>query len=487
MLEFVYFLGIVFGCVCLPAVFLFRIMFKKSIAFTNALLMMVNSSVSAVLVYFIAKFGLIHSVWAGPVAILVLIAVLYRFQFDASKPIKDLCQIINRLSKGDFSVEINNKVSKKENEIGQIARELDNMLQKLKESVRISELVSTGRIYSASKATESIENKGDLDKAISDMTKKLNEIILEINDSSGTIAESASELSKSSQSVSTGATQQAASIEEISSSMEEMVASINQNADNAFETEQIAMKATSSIDVVKSAVDSSINSMKEIADKIDIVSEIAAKTDLLAINAAIEAARAGEYGKGFAIVAGEVRNLAESSRKASESITELAVKTVKEASLSGELLKEVVPEIQKNTQLVQEIAASSQEQRNGASQINTALIQLNQVTQENAASSEELSSSAEVFSQEAEKLKTSVHFFKLSHKHEGEMEAEIIKRIAEMNQFIQENYRNKEEKLNENKVSDPNLKENRKNNVKQAKGTGIDLEDDLDKGFQSFD
>ena len=156
-----------------------------------------------------------------------------------------------------------------------------------------------------------------------------------------------------------------------------------------------------------------VAAMKQIAKKIGIIDDIAYQTNLLALNAAIEAARAGEHGKGFAVVAGEVRKLAERSQVAAQEIGEMAGSSVAVAEKAGKLLDEMVPAIQKTSDLVQEIAAASQEQSSSVGQINTAMTQLNQITQQNASSSEELAATSEEMSGQAEHLQQLIGFFKV--------------------------------------------------------------------------
>ena len=186
--------------------------------------------------------------------------------------------------------------------------------------------------------------------------------------------------------------------------MEEMASNINQNADNAMQTEKIAMKAALDAEESGKAVTEAVSSMNEIASKISIIEEIARQTNLLALNAAIEAARAGEHGKGFAVVASEVRKLAERSQNAAGEISELSASSVDIAEKAGDMLLKLVPDIKKTAELVQDISAASREQNNGVNQINNAIIQLDSVVQQNASASEEMASSAEELSGQAEQL-----------------------------------------------------------------------------------
>ena len=154
-----------------------------------------------------------------------------------------------------------------------------------------------------------------------------------------------------------------------------------------------------------------VAAMKEIANKISIIEEIARQTNLLALNAAIEAARAGEHGKGFAVVAAEVRKLAERSQKAAGEINQLSANTLKVSEKSGEMLDKLVPDIQRTAELVQEITAASKEQDTGAEQINKALQQLEQVIQQNASASEEMASTTEELTGQSDQLVSALSFF----------------------------------------------------------------------------
>jgi methyl-accepting chemotaxis protein len=237
--------------------------------------------------------------------------------------------------------------------------------------------------------------------------------------------------------VANGATEQASSLEEISSSVEQMVSNINQNAENASQAELMTKGAAEKMNQVRTATSTTFQSIREITEKIEIISEIADKTNLLAINAAVEAARAGEHGKGFAVVANEVRKLAERSQRSADEIIELSRTTIREAENSGTLLDQLSPEVQKSFNLVREISSSSAEQRSGAEQINAALAQLNQVTQQNASSAEELSSAATNFNTQSEKLKETVFFFRLDKKGEDTYQRDrIVRQIAQLKAIL---------------------------------------------------
>jgi len=266
---------------------------------------------------------------------------------------------------------------------------------------------------------------GILAQALRDMVAKLREIVGEVQSASDNVASGSEELSASAEQLSQGATEQAASVEEVSSSMEEMGSNIRQNADNASQTEKIALKAALDAEAGGKAVVQAVGAMKNIAEKISIVEEIARQTNLLALNAAIEAARAGEHGKGFAVVAAEVRKLAERSGTAAAEISELSSSTVTVADQAGQMLVKLVPDIQRTAELVQEISAASNEQNAGAEQINKALQQLDQVIQQNASASEEMASTSEELSSQAEQLQSSIAFF-----HLGATTARVTRQAA---------------------------------------------------------
>ena len=257
---------------------------------------------------------------------------------------------------------------------------------------------------------------GQLLLAMKDMVEKLRGIVADVQAAANNVTGGSEQLSSGAQQMSQGTTEQAASTEEASSSIEEMNATIRQNADNAVATEKMALKSAADAERSGRAVANAVQAMKQIADKISIIEEIARQTNLLALNAAIEAARAGEHGKGFAVVASEVRKLAERSQGAASEIVELSSGSVEVAEDAGRMLEALVPDIQRTAELVQEISAASREQASGADQINNAIQQLNHVVQQNAGTAEEMSSTAEELASQAEQLQITIGFFQVDQK-----------------------------------------------------------------------
>ncbi len=262
-----------------------------------------------------------------------------------------------------------------------------------------------------------------LNKAADDLEKTISEIIVGMQN----LTQAVQEISSGNENLSQRTSEQASSLEEIASTIEESSATINQNADNSREanklsqnTSVIAQEGGRVMDDAVMAINEINVSSKKIADIITVINDISFQTNLLALNAAVEAARAGEQGRGFAVVAGEVRNLAQRSGNAAKEIAELIKDSLTKvdkgtelANKSGESLKEIISSIESVTRFVSEIAASSDEQKQGTAQINTAVAELDSMTQQNASLVEETASASEEMANQAQELLALMEKFKI--------------------------------------------------------------------------
>lgn len=262
-------------------------------------------------------------------------------------------------------------------------------------------------------STERKDETHELAVALNDMVARLREMISKTTRIANNIATASQQISTTSQQLSQGANEQSVSVEEISTTVEEMTINVEQSRENTFLTEQIAKNALNGIYEVNEQSKRAVQANEDITKKITVINDISFQTNILALNAAVEAARIGEMGRGFGVVAAEVRKLADSSKKASTEISGLTYNGLSITKESNEKLTQMLPEIEKTSLLLQEVSAASSEQANGVAQINNAIQTLNFVTQQNAASSEELAANAEEMAAQALSLKESMSYFRV--------------------------------------------------------------------------
>jgi len=299
----------------------------------------------------------------------IMVLLVYKLM---KKPFAKVTADIEKLADGKLSIETDEKLKNADNELGVLHRSILKLSSQLKSTYH-----------------------------------NLKKVSVHMNNIGAELSTTSSELAASS-------TNQASSLEEISASMEEMTANIQMNSENSGKTEQIAMNANDAVKIGNQSAVTALESMKEIANNIKVINDIAFQTNILALNAAVEAARAGDHGKGFAVVAVEVRKLAEQSKKAADQIVQQAMHGSKISQEAIDKLNSTLPLIEQTSNLVQEIYIASQEQSNGAMQINSSIQSMNNDTQKNVLTAEKISKSSQVMLRESEKLLSDIKFFKVN-------------------------------------------------------------------------
>ncbi|HIJ79077.1 MAG TPA: HAMP domain-containing protein [Deltaproteobacteria bacterium] len=359
--------------------------------------------------------GLIFALILGSV-------IAYFVTRSITVPVGKTVHLLDEMALGHLSERLNMDQT---DEIGQMARTMDAFADNLQNEMvhALVKLADGDLTFEAKPRDEKDAIRNSLKKTGDDLNKIISDILMATEQ----IASGSGQVSDASQALSQGATEQAASLEEITSSMTQMASQTTTNAENATQANQLATETRAAAEKGNGQMQQMVSAMGEINEAgqniskiIKVIDEIAFQTNLLALNAAVEAARAGRHGKGFAVVAEEVRNLAARSAKAAKETAELIEGSVAKtkngteiAEQTSQALAEIVTSVTKVTDLVGEIAASSNEQAQGIAQTNQALSQIDQVTQQNTASAEESAAAAEELSSQAVHMKDMMSKFKV--------------------------------------------------------------------------
>ena len=366
----------------------------------------------------------------------VIVSYVLILWFTTQRTSRALIQLNNaalQIADGNLSVEIN---VQSKNEIGLVADSMSKIVDRLKEYIEyIEEITSTLSLIADGDMRIRLtkEYRGEfqtIKDALLQISKSLNETLVQILHASGQVNDGAMHLSASAQALSTGASEQTNSIEELTASVLEITEQAKNNAHNAESSQVLVNEASLKLDESKTYMQNMLTAMEDITHSseeihkiIKVIDDIAFQTNILALNAAVEAARAGEAGKGFAVVADEVRNLAVKSAEAAKNTQVLVEESVRNAKIGMDIAKDtfeslqsVAEKTQKSTQFVEIIASSNLEQAKTIEQINDSLNSVARVVQSNAATAEESSAASEELSAQANMLNCEVQKFKLDVK-----------------------------------------------------------------------
>ena len=447
MKELLIFSAIIVFIVIPIAIIAIRMVFKKSLLTKIGIAMIILVAYNVIITFIIATFGLIHLIWAGPIAIIVGVITVFTLKKDFTV-LEELILSLNSLSNFNLNIKVKRKHTKRKDEFGSVS------------------------------------------KSVQKIADKLNKLVLQIKTNSQGLADASNQLSSISQEMSQSSNEQASTTEEISSSMEQMLATISSNVEKADNTSKISSKSAKKMEQSKELIIQTLNSVSEISEKIKIISTIADKTDVLSINAAIEAARAGEAGKGFAVVAQEIRKLADRTSLASEEIGELSKSNKNMSQVTSHQIGKVIPEILESAKLVNNIVTASKEQLTGVEGINNSIQQLMDITNQNSASSEEMSASAEQLSAQAEQLKEIIAMFKVTGVEDERQEVEDRRRKTEDESKKINDLKASEKPLSIEKANknNDNKNQNFKTSKLDNKGYNINLTDNdkKDNEFETY-
>lgn len=346
------------------------VLYRKTIIYTTALTVFIASMGVSIVAFCVGYLGFAATLyWAIPVCLAWLVGANFFTKITVRNPIRQMNETIKELATGNLNVEVPLELLSKKDEVGQIAHSIQTLVNEMQKAV------------------------------------------MSINHCSAELAVISNNLVEKSEMLSQTSNSQAASTEELSSNMEEIASNIAQSTANSKQTEGIAYATANNISLTNKSMQEGLAAIRSISEKINIINDIAFQTNILALNAAVEAARAGEAGRGFSVVASEVRKLAERSKIAADEIVKIAHQGLELTVNASRNLENTLPSVESTVRLVQEINAANIEQRAGSEQVNMAIQDLNMQTQKTASAAEELTSQSVALRENSSQLIKNVSFF----------------------------------------------------------------------------
>jgi methyl-accepting chemotaxis protein len=343
------------------------------------------------------------------------IAVAWKLSHIIVEPITRLTRMTLRLSRGELELLEEGEQSleldpQTQDEAAQLLRSTLEMVRSMQEMVATAVSIAHGDL---SVKVHPRSDKDALGKALAEMVTRLTQVVAEVRSGASSLATASAMLASSSQVLSRGTSEQATAIQENAQTLKEISVSVLRNSESCQKMEEMARVGAQNAEASGKAVGQTVAAMRRISTNVALIEELAHQTNMLALNAAIEAIRAGEHGKGFSVVAGEVRRLAERSKSAVREIGELAMSSMGVADTSGRLLRELVPSIHRTAQLVHEVASSTRDQSTSVELMSHAMSHVEKETQANALSAQELARSADELAMQANALQRLTGFFRV--------------------------------------------------------------------------
>lgn len=411
-LRYIIIIFLIFGVTVPIAFLILKIAFKNSVLVKIGITLIVLLSIITVLIRVTTGQGLVHAIWLIPLILISLFLSILYIKNILVVPLKNIEKTIHEISHGNLDVFVNHAYIKRKDELGAIAKNTNKM------------------------------------------ARSMDHILEKIHDVASSINETGQALNSDSQRMSGLANEQASSVEEISASMEEMSASIEQNTELSRNAEKIAKKSAVKIGVNDKNVQKTVEALSTIVKKVEVISDIAFQTNVLSLNAAIEAAKAGKYGKGFNVVANEIRKLSRKSKEAALDIEKISKSSISTATRTGRISKQIVPDIKKTARFTKQISNSSREQNANSTQVSGSIQELTGSTQQFAEAFQNIANNAEKLKKMSETLVENISFFNQDNQNEIE-DGKIANQVGE----IIENKNNTQENNTNKSTDDGNLKD----------------------------